>query len=113
MDVSVKDIGLSYGVREILSSVSFKAENQEFIGLIGPNGSGKSTLLKCIYRVLKPDQGAVYINQKDIAHLSYKQSAREMAVVAQHNYYNFDFSVTQVVLMGRAPHKSAFERDNA
>ena len=48
MDVSVKDIGLSYGVREILSSVSFKAENQEFIGLIGPNGSGKSTLLKCI-----------------------------------------------------------------
>lgn len=113
MDVSVKDIGLSYGVREILGSVSFHAKNKEFIGLIGPNGSGKSTLLKCIYRVLKPDQGAVYINQKDISHLSYKQSAREMAVVAQHNYYNFDFSVTQVVLMGRAPHKSAFERDTA
>ena len=54
-----------------------------FIGLTGSNGSGKSTLLKCIYRVLKPDQGAVYINQKDISHLSYKQSAREMAVVAQ------------------------------
>ncbi|MGI6089274.1 MAG: ATP-binding cassette domain-containing protein, partial [Bilifractor porci] len=50
---------------------------------MGPNGSGKSTLLKCIYRVLKPDQGAVYINRKNIAHLSYKQSAREMAVVAQ------------------------------
>lgn len=113
MDVSVKDIGLSYGVREILGSVSFQAKNKEFIGLIGPNGSGKSTLLKCIYRVLKPDQGAVYINQKDISHLSYKQSARAMAVVAQHNYYNFDFSVTQVVLMGRAPHKSAFERDTA
>ena len=113
MDVSVKEIGLSYGVREILSSVSFQAEDREFIGLIGPNGSGKSTLLKCIYRVLKPDQGAVYINQKDISHLSYKQYARAMAVVAQHNYYNFDFSVTQVVLMGRAPHKSAFERDTA
>ena len=36
-----------------------------------------------------------------------------MAVVAQHNYYNFDFSVREVVLMGRAPHKKALERDNA
>ena len=36
-----------------------------------------------------------------------------MAVVAQHNYYNFDFTVREVVLMGRAPHKKALERDNA
>ena len=36
-----------------------------------------------------------------------------MAVVAQHNYYNFDFSVREVVLMGRAPHKKTLERDNA
>ena len=34
-----------------------------------------------------------------------------MAVVAQHNYYNFDFTVREVVLMGRAPHKKALERD--
>ena len=36
-----------------------------------------------------------------------------MGVVAQHNYYNFDFSVREVVLMGRSPHKKALERDNA
>lgn len=36
-----------------------------------------------------------------------------MSVVAQHNFYNFDFSVREVVLMGRAPHKKALERDNA
>ena len=36
-----------------------------------------------------------------------------MAVVAQHNYYNFDFTVREVVLMGRAPHKKTLERDNA
>lgn len=113
MEIEVKDIDLYYGAREILDSVSFDAGNREFVGLIGPNGSGKSTLLKCIYRVLKPDNGAVYIGQEDVSHMSYKKSAREMAVVAQHNYYNFEFTVTQVVLMGRAPHKSTFERDNA
>ena len=45
--------------------------------------------------------------------MNYKTSARSLGVVAQHNYYNFDFSVREVVLMGRAPHKKALERDNA
>ena len=53
------------------------------------------------------------LNGKAIQAYSVKESAREMAVVAQHNYYNFDFSVQDVVLMGRSPHKKAMERDNA
>lgn len=36
----------------------------------------------------------------------------KLAVVAQHNFYNFDFSVMDVVLMGRSPHKKISERDN-
>lgn len=43
----------------------------------------------------------------------YPEFSKKMAVVAQHNYYNFDFSVMEVVLMGRAPHKKTMERDNA
>ena len=42
-----------------------------------------------------------------------KSSEKKMAVVAQHNYYNFDLSAREVVLMGRAPHKKTLERDNA
>ena len=45
--------------------------------------------------------------------MSVRSSAKKMAVVAQHNYYNFDFTVREVVLMGRAPHKKTLERDNA
>lgn len=40
-----------------------------------------------------------------------KESAQKIAVVAQHNYYNFEFSVQDVVMMGRAPHKRALDRD--
>ena len=42
-----------------------------------------------------------------------RESARKIAVVAQHNFYNFEFSVEEVVLMGRSPYKKALERDNA
>ena len=83
------------------------------MGVIGPNGSGKSTLLKCIYRVLKPTGGAVWLDGRALSDYSYKESARQVAVVAQHNYYNFDFSVRDVVMMGRSPHKRALDRDNA
>ena len=110
MKISVENIGLSYDEKQILKNVSIHAENKEFVGLIGPNGSGKSTLLKCIYRVLKPQKGAVYLGEESLDAMSYKSSARKMAVVAQHNYYNFDFSVWEVVLMGRSPHKKAMER---
>jgi len=113
MTISAEKIELSYGAAKILKGVSIGARNKEFVGLIGPNGSGKSTLLKCIYRVLKQDEGCVMLDGTDLLNMSYKESARKMAVVAQHNYYNFDFSVREVVLMGRSPHKKALERDNA
>ena len=110
MNVKAEDIKLSYGAEAILKGVSMEAGNREFVGLIGPNGSGKSTLLKCVYRVLSPDKGAVFLDGKPLKDMNYKTSARSLGVVAQHNYYNFDFSV---VLMGRSPHKKALERDNA
>ncbi len=113
MNISAKDIHLSYGAREILKGVDIQSEKGEFVGLIGPNGSGKSTLLKCIYRILKPNAGQVFLDEEELRAMSIKESARKMGVVAQHNYYNFEFTVREVVMMGRAPHKKALERDNA
>lgn len=113
MNISAKDIHLSYGAREILKGVDIHSENGEFVGLIGPNGSGKSTLLKCIYRILKPNAGQIFLDEEELKAMSIKKSARKMGVVAQHNYYNFEFTVREVVMMGRAPRKKALERDNA
>lgn len=113
MDIRVENLQAVLGGTQILRGVELQVGQRELVGVIGPNGSGKSTLLKCIYRVLKPSGGAVYLDGKDLEDYSFKQSARRVAVVAQHNYYNFDFTVQDVVLMGRAPHKRALERDNA
>lgn len=113
MQLQVSDLKISLSGQEILKGISAQMPMKRFIGVIGPNGSGKSTLLKCIYRVLKPDSGAVYLDGKELSKFSYRESAKKMAVVAQHNYYNFDFSVEDVVLMGRSPHKRSMERDTA
>lgn len=112
MEIVAKDIDFSIGSNDILKGVSIKAHENEFIGVIGPNGSGKSTFLKCIYRVLKPNSGCIMIDNETLDKMSMKESAKKMAVVSQHNYYNFDFSVEEVVLMGRSPHKKRLERDN-
>ena len=113
MEIRASDVRAVLGGSQILRGVDLRAERGELVGIIGPNGSGKSTLLKCIYRVLQPSGGAVYLDGRALSEYSYKASARRVAVVAQHNYYNFDFSVQDVVMMGRAPHKRALDRDNA
>jgi iron complex transport system ATP-binding protein len=111
MRVDAKDVNITLGKNHILKGIEMLAKTNEFVGVIGPNGSGKSTFLKCIYRVLKPASGIIRINDINIQSLSIRENAKKFAVVSQHNYYNFDFLVRDIVLMGRAPHKKMMERD--
>ena len=113
MKITTEPLQATLGGSHILKGVSIEVSDKDFVGIIGPNGSGKSTLLKSIYRVLTPQSGTVFLDGNALNSYKPKESARKMAVVAQHNYYNFEFSVQDVVLMGRAPHKKAMERDNA
>ena len=111
--IGVRGVRVELGAREILRGVDLAVAKGELIGLIGPNGSGKSTLLKCIYRVLAPSGGVVFLDGRPLGAYSVRQSAQRLAVMAQHTAYNFEFSVRDIVLMGRAPHKRALERDTA
>lgn len=113
MDIQAKGLKMALGGGHILKGVDLSAGERQFVGIIGPNGSGKSTLLRCIYRTLKPTGGAVYLDGRPLEGWTVRESAQKVAVVAQHNYYNFDFSVRDVVLMGRSPHKRALDRDTA
>ena len=113
MEILAEAVRFFAGGRQILQGIDLELRPKEFLGIIGPNGSGKSTFLKCVYRVQKPTTGKIYFNGKKLDEFSYRESALKLAVVAQHNFYNFDFSVLDVVLMGRSPHKKMMERDNA
>lgn len=113
MRVSGENITVTIDNKKIVSDVSIEALSGKFVGIIGPNGSGKTTFLKSLYRVIVPSEGAFYLDEEPISKMSYKTSAQKMAVVTQHHFYNFDFTVQEVVLMGRAPHKKRMERDYA
>ena len=112
MEVRTNGVAIAFGKAQILENVSVHVQNKEFVGIIGPNGSGKSTLLKSIYRVLKPDAGEIFLDEELMSQMKARETAKKMAVVSQHNFMNFDFSVEEMVLMGRAPHKRAMDRDN-
>ena len=109
--IRVEDLDFTIETSKILSQVSLSVSKNEFVGLIGPNGSGKSTILKNIYRQYSPSSGAVYLNGKDIYRMKSKEVAQQMAVVAQENQPDFDFSVREMVMMGRYSRKQDDERD--
>ena len=111
MELETRQVSVTLSRKEIVKQASLQVREGQFVGLLGPNGSGKTTLLKSIYRVLKPSHGAVLIDGDDINALSHRETARRMGVVSQFNNLNFDFTVEEMVLMGRAPHKKAFDPD--
>ncbi len=107
--VQVKNLGFSIDKKEILKNISFEVPKGSFVGIIGPNGSGKSTLLKNIYRLHKPSSGSITLDNKDLFKMKDKDCAKEIAVLAQESNSQFDFTVEQIVKMGRYPYKSIFE----
>ncbi|WP_270646657.1 ABC transporter ATP-binding protein [Paeniclostridium hominis] len=111
MNLETKDLKVSLNKNEILKGIDIELGNKEFIGIIGPNGSGKSTLLKCLYRNLSPSSGSIYIDNIEIGKISTRESAKKIGVLAQHNHHSFDFTVLDMVLMGRSPYKKLMDRD--
>lgn len=111
MNIQAHNIQVAFGSKTILHDVSLDIRDKEFVGIIGPNGSGKSTFLKCLYRVLQPNHGKIFFDGTEMSSLSHRDTALKMAVVAQHSTVNFDFSVLEMVLMGRSPYKGLMDRD--
>ncbi len=112
MFLEVKNLAFSYdGEESAIDNVSIEVNNGEFVGIIGPNGGGKSTLLKCIYRALKPQRGEVLLNGENLLKMSNRRQAQLMTVVGQENEMPFDFTVEEIVAMGRTPHKKLFSAD--
>ncbi len=113
MRLQIKNLTFSYGKKTTVENINLEVDRGEFVGLIGPNGSGKSTVLKNVYRGLTPDSGKMILDGEDLLKMPYKKSAIKMAVVGQENEVPFDFSVEEIVAMGRSPHKKLFDFDNA
>lgn len=109
MQLEAKEVTAGYDRdRDVLRSVSVSVRTGQFVGLLGPNGCGKSTLLRVLTRVLRPRQGTVYLDGRELSHWTSLEIARRIAFVPQQEPATFDFTVRDVVLMGRYPHRARF-----
>jgi iron complex transport system ATP-binding protein len=105
--------GYSSGRRNVrsftLDHVSVTVERGSLTGLLGPNGCGKTTLLNLLSGVLQPEHGHVSLNGASLTGRTRRDIARHLAVVPQETHPAFDYTVMEMVLMGRHPHLGAFE----
>lgn len=110
--LQVENLSFKIKEKKILKQAGFQVHEGEFVGIIGPNGSGKSTLLKNVYKVLKPQEGKIMFMNRDLLTMSNREMAQQLAVVIQEQEASFDFTVEEVVMMGRHAKKKMMEFEN-
>lgn len=109
--LEVTGLSYSYFDRKVIDNINITVKNGAFVGIIGPNGSGKSTILKNIYGGLLPDEGEIFLDGQNIKKIKKRAFAAKVAVVGQENSMPFNFTVKEIVAMGRTPYKKLFEPD--
>ena len=113
--VEVIGIDVSYGAKKILETISLHVEKGEILGIIGPNGAGKTPLIKAMSRIVAPENGEIHLNDRNLDSFSFRELAQKIAVVPQGFSISFDYTVRDVVMMGRHPYigrlSSATPRD--
>ncbi|HQF41691.1 MAG TPA: ABC transporter ATP-binding protein [Ignavibacteriaceae bacterium] len=71
--VEIKNLSKSFDSLNVLRNVSLTVEEGENMVVFGQSGTGKSVLLKCIVRLMEPDSGEIYIDNKDVLAMNLKQ----------------------------------------
>lgn len=102
--VRTEDLDVSYGDTCVLQAVSLAVQEGSFIGILGPNGCGKTTLLRALSRIIEPAAGAVTVDGREIGEYSIRDLAKVMGAVPQETAVTFDFTVEEIVQMGRHPY---------
>ncbi|WP_278262530.1 ABC transporter ATP-binding protein [Nocardia sp. AG03] len=113
MKLSLAGVSIRIGTTSIAEDCHLSVADGERVGLIGPNGSGKTSLLRTVYRALDPVAGTVALDGEEVRALGQRQIARRAALVAQHSAPDFDFTVEEIVAMGRGPWLGTFASPGA
>jgi iron complex transport system ATP-binding protein len=103
--LEVKDLRAGYGNGAVIEDICFSLEKGEFACILGPNGSGKSTLIKALQGLLEDISGAVKVAGTDLFRLKRREVAQKIAFVPQIFDLAFEFSVMEIVSMGRYAHQ--------
>ncbi|MFD4365866.1 ABC transporter ATP-binding protein [Rhodococcus sp. NPDC058521] len=100
----IEGLEVQLGGATIIRGLDLEVPPGTVIGLMGPNGCGKSTVLRTVYRALKPRAGHLLLDEQDLRALPPRMAARRVAALSQQSDTDFDFTVGEIVALGRVPH---------
>jgi zinc transport system ATP-binding protein len=105
--VALNRVSFSFGEKPVLTDLSFRIRERDFVGLIGPNGAGKSTLLRLIVGLLKPDAGTIELFGRTADRF---RDRDRIGYVPQRSQFNplFPATVREVVLSGLYGRRTLF-----
>lgn len=99
--VTFDSVTVEFSGERVLEDVDLGVERGEVFGVVGANGAGKSTLLRTVNGVLTPESGDVELLGDSVISLSHRERARRVATLPQSTELSFEYTVEQVVEMGR------------
>lgn len=112
--IEIENVRLRYGAKEILKGVNLHVKKGETLVILGASGSGKSTLLKLIIGLLKPSEGTVRVDGKNISLMTEEElnkERRHMAMVFQYSALFDSMSVGDNVAFGLRMHTNMSEEE--
>lgn len=107
--IHVENLSHAYGTSQVLKDISIDFNRDNFITIVGPNGSGKTTFIKKLLRNFSLSRKTIFLDQRDLLDYSLKSLAKKVASVPQHTDIRYDFSVEDIVMMGRTPYIERFK----
>ncbi|MGA6161676.1 ABC transporter ATP-binding protein [Amycolatopsis magusensis] len=106
--LTARDLTLGYGDRVVSTRLSLDVPDGALTAIVGPNACGKSTLLRAFVRLLKPAEGQVLLDDREVGSYPTKALARSLGFLPQDPVAPEDIRVRQLVARGRFPHQSLF-----
>jgi len=100
-----KNLTFKYQDRAVIEQLDLSIPTQSLTGIIGPNGAGKSTFLKCLLKLLLPTTGKIVFAGEELQKFSQAQLAKSVGMVPQKYEIPFEFTVFELVMLGRFPHQ--------
>ncbi len=106
MLLKVDQLGVAPGRHLLIKDISMTLNAGEVLVVLGQNGAGKSTLFKALSGEWKPSCGSIELLGRELEQWPAAQLACRRAVLPQYSSLAFDFTVQEVVAMGRMPHST-------